>query len=67
MLSTSQPILCVKLKLRETLKITVKVENNGVNVGLVLEREAQETPKTKAVEEVALSSWAKNMKCASAR
>jgi hypothetical protein len=51
-----QPILCVKLKLRETLEITVNVSNSGENVRLVLEREAQETLKTKAAEETAQSS-----------
>jgi len=48
-------ILCVMLKLWETLTIAINVENNGVNVRSVLEREAQETPKTKAVEETAQS------------
>jgi hypothetical protein len=57
---------CVKLKVHETLKITVKVENNGGNVRLVLEGEAQETPKIEAAEEAAPSTWVKNMKCASA-
>jgi hypothetical protein len=51
-----QPILCVKLKVHETLKLTVKVEDNGENFRLVLEGEAQETPKTEAAEEAAPSS-----------
>jgi hypothetical protein len=62
----SQPILCVKLKVHETLKITVKVENNGENVRLVLEGEARETLKIEAAEETAPSMWVKNMKCVSA-
>jgi integrase len=46
----------VKLKLKETLKITVNVKNNGENVQLVLEREAQETLKTKVAKEAAPST-----------
>jgi len=54
-LNITQPILSVKLKLWEALTITVNLENNGENVGSALEREAQETPKTKAVEEIVQS------------
>ncbi|HLE75852.1 MAG TPA: hypothetical protein VI864_07415 [Candidatus Bathyarchaeia archaeon] len=43
------------LKLRETLTIAINVENSGENVRSVLEREAQETPRTNAAEETAQS------------
>jgi hypothetical protein len=48
-------ILCVMLKPRDTLIIAINVENSGENAQSVLEREAQETPRTNAVEENAQS------------
>ena len=52
------------LKLRQLLIIVFKVENNGENILLVLEKEAQEMPKTDAAEARATVqlNWERNMK-----
>ena len=43
------------LKPWETLTVAVNVENSGENVRSVLEREAQETPRTNAAEKTSQS------------